>query len=63
MNSYKNKADYKNDKIKGNIDRYNSNLYSDLYNKTITEELSDNFDNFNNDTIRKIPYKILEKIT
>lgn len=52
MDSYKNKADYKNDKIKGNIDRYNSNLYSDLYNKTITEEISDNFDNFNKDTIR-----------
>ena len=36
MDSYKNKVDYKNDKIKGNIDRYNSNLYKDLYNKTIT---------------------------
>ena len=52
MDSYKNKADYKKDKITGNIDRYNSNLYKDLYNKTITEELSDNFDNFNKDTIR-----------
>lgn len=53
MDSYKNKkADYKNDKIKNNIDRYNSNLYKDLYDKTITEELSDNFDNFNKDKIR-----------
>ena len=35
MDSYK--GDYMKDKIKGKnkIDRYNSNLYSDLYNKTI----------------------------
>ena len=52
MDSYK--GDYMKDKIKAKnkIDRYNSNLYKDLYNKTITEEISDNFDNFNKDTIR-----------
>lgn len=42
------------DKIKSKklISGYDSGLYKDLYNKTITEELSDNLVNFNKDKIR-----------